>query len=66
MATYSKGIVYGNAAHALGKHADGDNTHSWTVYLRSPHNEDLSTFIRKVDFILHESFEKPVRSTYLR
>lgn len=91
MATFSKGIVYGNAAHMLGKHAEGDHTHTWTVYLRSPHNEvqavdcrccvrvchfllvvrvtapisllqDLSQFIRKVQFKLHESFQNAVRS----
>eukprot|EP00466_Bigelowiella_natans_P018454 jgi/Bigna1/80934/fgenesh1_pg.76_\ len=40
---------------------DDQHTHKWTVYLRGLENEDLSTFIQRVDFRLHESFTDHVR-----
>ncbi|CEM10002.1 unnamed protein product [Vitrella brassicaformis CCMP3155] len=36
-------------------------THQWTCLLRSPTNEDLSYFIKKVVFLLHSSFDRPER-----
>ncbi len=40
MPVFSKAIVYGNVATALGKAAvDDAHTHSWTLYLRSAHGE---------------------------
>lgn len=42
-----------------GKKADEKHTHQWCAFIRGPNNEDLSTFIEKVDFILHPSFEPP-------
>lgn len=39
------------------------NTHRWTIYLRSFANEDMSYFIKKVVFNLHPSFgERAKRS----
>ena len=54
-------IVYGSVAFYLGKKADENNTHQWTLYLRGPNNEDLSACIEKVVFQLHASFAQPLR-----
>ena len=59
-------IVYGSIAFTLATNnkkqpAAGDDTHSWTLYLRGPNNEDLSKCIEKAVFHLHPSFAKPVR-----
>lgn len=52
-----KPIVFGNTARYLGKVREADNhTHQWTVYLRSYSNEDMSTYIKKVIFRLHDSY----------
>mmetsp|Transcript_12786 Transcript_12786/g.17890 ORF Transcript_12786/g.17890 Transcript_12786/m.17890 type:complete len:254 (-) Transcript_12786:166-927(-) len=62
--TIDKPFVYGSAAFAIKKDEtkpDDQHTHKWTVYLRGLENEDLSTFIQRVDFRLHESFTDHVR-----
>ena len=41
----------------LGKKATEYQSHKWTVYMRSPTNEDLQHVIKKVTFVLHESFQ---------
>jgi YEATS domain-containing protein 4 len=56
-------IVCGSIAHWLGKKADESATHKWTLYVRGPNNEDLSTFVAQVAFTLHPSFSEPVRGT---
>ncbi|CAL8076746.1 unnamed protein product [Calicophoron daubneyi] len=61
--TVVKPIVYGNVSRYLGKKREEDGrTHQWTAFLRpfNP-NEDLSTFIRRVQFKLHESYTNPIR-----
>ena len=41
---------------------DGSESwYRWTVYVRGPQNEDLSYFIEKVVFILHETYADPIR-----
>lgn len=46
-----KPVVYGNIAKYFGKKRDEDgHTHEWTVYLKPYHNEDMSTYIKKVIF----------------
>lgn len=54
-------IVYGSIAFFLGKKADEYHTHRWTLYVRGPNGEDLSTGIAKVVFQLHPSFPQPIR-----
>jgi YEATS domain-containing protein 4 len=54
-------IVVGTVAYWLGKKADDQKTHKWTAYIRGPNNEDLTYFIKKVVFKLHESFKNPKR-----
>jgi len=62
-------VIYGSYAYHLGKRvpggptfgADGAATHRWTLFIRGANNEDLSTFVSKVAFSLHDSFADPVR-----
>eukprot|EP00887_Chlorella_sp_A99_P006790 scaffold2.g6790.t1 len=54
-------VVTGTCAFWLGKKATEYQSHKWTVYLRSPTNEDLQHVIKKVTFVLHESFQNPER-----
>ncbi|KAL7531773.1 hypothetical protein ACHAXR_004229 [Thalassiosira sp. AJA248-18] len=57
-------IAYGSIAFYLGKKADEYHTHRWTLYVRSPDNDnnfDLSKAISKVVFQLHPSFPQPTR-----
>jgi YEATS domain-containing protein 4 len=35
--------------------------HRWTVFVRGPNDEDLSTFVSQVCFSLHPSFAQPLR-----
>lgn len=53
-------IVFGNSAVAL-KKAENEHTHRWTVFVRGFNNEDISTYVRKVIFKLHDSFIQPNR-----
>ncbi|EDQ85174.1 uncharacterized protein MONBRDRAFT_29546 [Monosiga brevicollis MX1] len=57
----SKAIVYGNSARVLPERDAQNNTHEWTVFLRSPTGEPLEKFIRKVTFALHSSFKNANR-----
>ncbi|KAJ3020301.1 NuA4 histone H4 acetyltransferase complex and the SWR1 complex subunit [Thoreauomyces humboldtii] len=62
---HSRPIIYGTHASLLKlneKRADPSHTHKWIVYVKGIHNEDLSFFIKKVQFKLHESFESPIRA----
>ncbi|KAH7650183.1 transcription factor TFIIF [Cryptosporidium bovis] len=63
--TIRKPIILGTYAFMLSiaeQKKRGDNaTHSWTCFLRSPDNEDISYYIKKVVFSLHPSFLNPNR-----
>ncbi|RYY84195.1 hypothetical protein EON63_09735 [archaeon] len=48
-------------AFYLGKKAEEFATHRWTLYVRGPRDEDLSSFVEKVIFTLHPSFPQPIR-----
>ncbi|CAG0891474.1 unnamed protein product [Darwinula stevensoni] len=55
--TIVKPIVYGNSARYFGKKRDEDgHTHTWTVYVKPYNNEDMSVWVKKVHFKLHESY----------
>lgn len=57
-----KPIVYGNIARYFGKKREDDgHTHAWTCYLKPFKSEDMSFFIKKVQFKLHESYPNPLR-----
>uniref|UniRef100_A0A0N8CBQ0 YEATS domain-containing protein 4 n=1 Tax=Daphnia magna TaxID=35525 RepID=A0A0N8CBQ0_9CRUS len=52
-----KPIVYGNVAKYFGKKREEDgHTHQWTVYVRPFENEDISTYVKKINFKLHDSY----------
>ncbi|OAD75602.1 hypothetical protein PHYBLDRAFT_19908 [Phycomyces blakesleeanus NRRL 1555(-)] len=57
-------IYYGNNALPLtGKKAnDSDHTHKWTVAVRGLGNDDLSYYIKKVTFKLHETYPNSLRT----
>jgi YEATS domain-containing protein 4 len=60
--TIMKPIVYGNFARHFGKKREEDgHTHSWTVYVKPFKNEDMSEYVKKVHFKLHESYANPNR-----
>lgn len=56
-------IIYGSLAYWMGnkKAGEGAATHRWTLFVRGPNDEDLSTFVREVAFTLHPSFPEPIR-----
>lgn len=57
-----KPIVYGNVAWYLGSKRDEDgHTHQWNVYLKPYENEDMSVYVKRVHFKLHESYAEPNR-----
>lgn len=57
-----KPIVYGNVARSFGKKREEDgHTHQWTVYVKPYLNEDISAYVKKVHFKLHESYANPNR-----
>lgn len=58
----TKSIIVGNIAKYFGKKREDDgHTHEWTCFLRPFKSEDMSVFIKKVQFKLHESYANPVR-----
>ena len=55
--TLVKPIVYGNVAKYFGKKREEDgHTHQWTVYVKPFDAEDMSVWVKKVHFKLHESY----------
>lgn len=49
-------------ARSFGKKREEDgHTHQWTVYVKPYHNEDMSTYVKKIHFKLHESYANPNR-----
>lgn len=56
-----RAIMYGSKAEPISV-PNSDHTHRWTVYVRGFHDEDISSYIRRVTFRLHESFPSPSRS----
>ncbi|KAK0179195.1 hypothetical protein PV327_008009 [Microctonus hyperodae] len=60
--TIVKPLVYGNIARYFGKKREEDgHTHQWTVYVKPYNNEDMSIYVKKVHFKLHESYNNPNR-----
>ncbi|KAM0756658.1 yeats-domain-containing protein, partial [Meredithblackwellia eburnea MCA 4105] len=60
-------IIYGNSTVLLEPHEKGDtdHTHRWTVGVRTDQiggADDISYFIKKVTFKLHDSFPQPLRT----
>lgn len=60
--TVIKPIIYGNVARHFGKKREEDgHTHQWTVYVKPYNNEDMSGYVKKVHFKLHDSYSNPNR-----
>lgn len=57
-------ICFGSIAFPLGKKAQGDFTHEWTVYVRGPTNENLTLYIKQINIHLHSTFAQPVRTLF--
>ncbi|XP_064642335.1 YEATS domain-containing protein 4-like [Lineus longissimus] len=52
-----KPVIYGNIARYFGKKREEDgHTHQWTVYVKPYRNEDMSVYVKKVHFKLHDSY----------
>jgi YEATS domain-containing protein 4 len=68
--TVYRAIVYGSEATPLThvknppENVHESHTHQWKVSLRGPGNSDVSHFIKKVVFKLHDSFAFPTRCIY--
>jgi len=57
-----KPILYGNISKSFGKKREEDgHTHQWTVYVKPYRNEDMSSYVKKVHFKLHDSYSNPNR-----
>ena len=56
-----KPFIYGSIAMYLGKKGQQNYSYKWCVYVRGVHNENISNFIKEVQFTLHDSFENKVR-----
>jgi len=55
--TIVKPIVVGNISQSFGKKRESDgHTHDWTVFVKAHDNEDMSSYVKKVQFKLHESY----------
>ncbi|CAF3697889.1 unnamed protein product [Rotaria sordida] len=57
-----KPILYGNTAKHFGSKRDSDgHTHKWTLYVRSFNNDDMSNYINRIQFRLHETYPNNIR-----
>ena len=56
-----KPFIYGSVAISLGKKSKENTTHKWCVYVRGVNNENISNFIKSVQFTLHSTFPNNVR-----
>lgn len=57
-------FVYGTTAVPLtmdDARSDPSHTHRWSVYVKGVDGQDLSVYIKKVAFKLHDSFATPTR-----
>ncbi|CAF3614644.1 unnamed protein product [Rotaria socialis] len=60
--TIVKPIVYGNTAQHFGSKRDSDgHTHKWKLYVRSFNNDDMTKYINRIQFRLHETYPNNVR-----
>jgi YEATS domain-containing protein 4 len=60
--TIVKPIVYGNYAEKLSRALPNNHSHKWKMFVRPFYDEDMSKYVRKVQFRLHESYSNPLRS----
>ena len=56
-------VCEGNVSKYFGKKREEDgHTHQWTVYLKPYKNEDMSAYVKKVNFKLHDSYSNANRT----
>ena len=60
-------LVYGSIAKPFDVNhrppgVNADHTHQWSVYLKGIDNEDISYWLKKVQFKLHETYTNPLRT----
>jgi YEATS domain-containing protein 4 len=53
----TKPFIYGSVAIYLGKKSKDEETHKWCAYVRGVNNENISNFIKSVEFTLHDTFK---------
>lgn len=64
----SKPIIYGNTAEKFSAEnpqpasSPADHTHHWTIYVKDPLGNDLTRYIKKVVFKLHDTYPNPTRT----
>jgi transcription initiation factor IIF auxiliary subunit len=56
-----KPFIYGSVAISLGKKSKEKLTHKWCVYVRGVNNENISNFVKSVQFTLHTTFPNNIR-----
>ena len=56
----TKAIVYGNTSVKLKEPSNGC-THSWKLYVKPYHDENMSQYVKKVQFNLDKSYNSPTR-----
>jgi len=54
-------IELGHRAVFLGEATSGGFTHNWTLFVCGARKNDISHFVDKVVFYLHDSFKSPKR-----
>ena len=57
-----KPFIYGSIAVNIGKKAKESATHKWCVYVRGLNKENISNFVKSVQFTLHPSFQNNIRT----
>lgn len=67
LATNSAVIVFGTEAYPFDPenrppNAPPDHTHQWRVFVKGVHDEDISYWLKKVQFKLHETYAQAVRT----
>lgn len=64
----SKPIIYGNYAEKISESnplppgAPKDHTHTWTLFVKDAIGQDMSLYVKKVQFKLHETYPNPTRT----
>lgn len=56
----------GHSASPKSKKSPEGFTHDWELYVRGSEGSNISRFVDKVVFNLHESFPKPIRGKIAR
>ncbi|CAL6015707.1 YEATS_family protein [Hexamita inflata] len=60
----SKGVMYGFVRQNLQESADSENWNAWSIFVQSSQNQEMSDYVDRVTFILHESFSDNKRTVF--